>query len=97
MAEIGQLFQDHSFITLFAAAFTPIPYKVFTIAAGLFHIDILLFTLAAIIGRGARFGVIGYAVHRYGKRISTFLYDYFNLLSLVILLAIVVILFTSFK
>ena len=37
MAFVGELYQEHAFWSIFAAAFTPIPFKVFTSAAGVFH------------------------------------------------------------
>lgn len=60
MAKVGELYREHAFLSLLVAAFTPIPYKVFTIAAGVFHIDLLTFALASIIGRGARYILVAY-------------------------------------
>jgi membrane protein YqaA with SNARE-associated domain len=48
-------FERYGFWAIFAAGFTPIPYKVFTIAAGAAHMALLPFTLGSVIGRGARF------------------------------------------
>jgi len=48
-------FQRYGFWAIFAAGFTPIPYKVFTIAAGAAHMGLLPFTLGSLVGRGARF------------------------------------------
>jgi membrane protein YqaA with SNARE-associated domain len=48
-------FERYGFWAIFAAGFTPIPYKVFTIAAGAAHMALLPFTLGSLIGRGARF------------------------------------------
>ena len=45
---IGAKYQANAFLALFTAGFTPIPYKVFTIAAGVFHIGIPVFVVAAI-------------------------------------------------
>ena len=58
MAHVGKLFADNAFITILLAAFTPIPFKVFTIAAGLFHIDFFVFIIASLLGRGTRFFAI---------------------------------------
>ncbi|MFZ2832023.1 MAG: VTT domain-containing protein, partial [Minisyncoccia bacterium] len=52
---VQKLFMDNAFFAIFVAAFTPIPYKVFTIAAGLFGISIPTFIIASILGRGGRF------------------------------------------
>jgi membrane protein YqaA with SNARE-associated domain len=48
-------FARYGFWAIFAAGFTPIPYKVFTIAAGAAHMGLLPFTLGSMVGRGARF------------------------------------------
>lgn len=82
---VTEQFGRHAFLTIFIAAFTPIPYKVFTITAGLLHIPLLVFIAASLLGRGARFFFVGYALHRYGKRVSDILYSYFNAMSFLIL------------
>jgi membrane protein YqaA with SNARE-associated domain len=69
------------------AGFTPIPYKVFTIAAGFFEMSFGVFVLASAISRSARFylvaGIIGLLYKRFGDRISSFIDRYFNLLAVV--------------
>lgn len=63
------------------AGFTPIPYKVFTIAAGAFRIDFLVFVLASIAGRAGRFFLLAALIYRFGPSIRTFIDKYFNLLT----------------
>jgi membrane protein YqaA with SNARE-associated domain len=48
-------FERYGFWAIFAAGFTPIPYKVFTIAAGAAHMGLLPFTLGSAVGRGLRY------------------------------------------
>jgi len=48
-------FERYGFWAIFAAGFTPIPYKVFTIAAGAAHMGPLPFTPGSLVGRDARF------------------------------------------
>lgn len=55
------------------AAITPIPYKVFTIASGLFHFDFGLFVLGSAIGRPFRFFLVAGLIGRYGERIRPFI------------------------
>lgn len=75
------------------AGFTPIPYKVFTIAAGFFKMNFGIFVLASVISRSLRFfvvaGVIGLLFEKHGSRIEKFIDRYFNLLAVafVVLLA----------
>lgn len=62
------------------AGFTPIPYKVFTIAAGAFKIDFLVFVLASIAGRAGRFFLVSGIIYFFGPTIKSFIDRYFNLL-----------------
>ena len=95
MLYVGNLFSNNAFVTIFLAAFTPIPFKVFTIAAGLFHINFFVFIFACVLGRGTRFFATGYLLHRFGRQISAFLYKYFNIFSLIAALFIIAIIFFS--
>ncbi|MFH1398254.1 MAG: YqaA family protein [Candidatus Omnitrophota bacterium] len=52
---VGRMYADNALIAVFSAAFTPIPYKVFTIAAGLFKISLPTLIVASILGRAGRF------------------------------------------
>ena len=63
------------------AAFTPIPYKVFAITAGVLDMDRRSFIIASLIGRGARFMIIGVLVMIYGERIEEFIGDNFELVT----------------
>ena len=51
-------FADWGFLAVLAAGFSPIPYKVFTITAGVLSMAFLPFVLASFIGRGARFYLV---------------------------------------
>lgn len=75
MNHVGDLFNQHAFISILVAAFTPIPYKVFTIGAGLFSINFFTFILASILGRGARFFLVSYFVNKYGYKAKKFLLE----------------------
>jgi membrane protein YqaA with SNARE-associated domain len=67
------------------AGFTPIPYKVFTIAAGFFEMSFIPFLLASAISRTARFFIVALIIRtlykKYGDRIQHFIDRYFNLLA----------------
>ena len=63
------------------AGFTPIPYKVFTIAAGMFKINFTVFVLASMVSRSARFFLVGGLIYLFGPRIQRFIDRYFNLLA----------------
>lgn len=65
------------------AGFTPVPYKVFTIAAGFMRADFLVFFIASLLSRGARFFIVSFLIYRFGPSIRTFIDRYFNLLTYV--------------
>ena len=88
-ARVQALYAEHDFWVVFAAGFTPIPYKVITIAAGVFLINFPVFVLASIIGRSARFFLVAGLIRRYGPGIRSFVDRYFNLLSLLFLLLLI--------
>lgn len=82
MARVGELFADNAFLAIFVSAFTPIPYKVFTISAGIFKINFLTFVIASILGRGMRFFLVAYLMKLYGEKLGHLAYKYFNFFSL---------------
>lgn len=63
------------------AGFTPIPYKLFTISAGAFHINFGVFLLASTLSRSARFFLVGALIHRFGPAIQILIDRYFNLIT----------------
>ena len=60
------------------AGFTPIPYKLFSISAGAFGLDLKRFVLASIVGRGGRFFLVGLAILVFGESVKAFLDEYFD-------------------
>ncbi|MFC1512037.1 YqaA family protein [Candidatus Latescibacterota bacterium] len=64
------------------AGFTPIPYKVFTIAAGAFGMNFPLFVAVSAVSRGTRFFILGGLIWKFGQPIRSFIDRYFNLLSI---------------
>jgi membrane protein YqaA with SNARE-associated domain len=63
------------------AGFTPIPYKVFTISAGMFQINFMVFILASFFSRAARFFLVGGLIFTFGPQIQSFIDRYFNVLA----------------
>jgi membrane protein YqaA with SNARE-associated domain len=61
------------------AGFTPIPYKLFSISAGAFGLDLKRFVLASMVGRGGRFFLVGLAIMVFGEPVKAFLDEYFDL------------------
>ena len=58
---------------LFLAGFTPLPYKVFTIASGLIGFNILIFIVISLISRGLRFFIVSYLSYKFGNLFTEFM------------------------
>lgn len=78
---VGAMYDKYNFWIVFTAGFTPLPYKLFTIAGGMFDINFTMFLIASTISRGMRFFLIGWLIWRYGQPIKVFIDKYFNLLA----------------
>lgn len=79
--QVALFYQKWDFWAVFVAAFTPIPYKVFTLAAGVFHLSFPMFILASIIGRAARFFLVAALLWSFGSSVKQFIEKYFNWLT----------------
>lgn len=73
MEKVHHWYDQYGFWGVLAAAITPIPYKVFTIASGWFHFDFWLFVAASAVGRPFRFFLVAGLIGRYGERIRPFI------------------------
>lgn len=69
-------FKRWGFWAIFVAGFSPIPYKVFTIAAGVMSMALMPFTIASIIGRGARFFLVAGLMAWGGERMEAMLHKH---------------------
>jgi membrane protein YqaA with SNARE-associated domain len=69
------------FWAIFFAGLTPIPYKVFTLSAGVFSINFGIFVIASVLSRSIRFFVLAGLIFKFGKPIASFIDRYFNLLA----------------
>tara|TARA_B100000900_G_scaffold389764_1_gene382916 strand:+ start:63 stop:539 length:477 start_codon:yes stop_codon:yes gene_type:complete len=58
---------------LFLAGFTPLPYKIFTIASGLIGFNIIIFIIISLISRGLRFFVVSYLSYKFGNLFTKFM------------------------
>jgi membrane protein YqaA with SNARE-associated domain len=86
---VAEQYNQNAFWAVFTAGLTPIPYKVFTVAGGVFEIDFREFIFASVLGRSARFFAVAGLIRVFGPPIRVFIDRYFNLLSIafVVLLA----------
>jgi len=86
---VGDLYRANLVLALGTAGFTPIPYKVFTIAAGAFSVAFLPFVLISTVSRGARFFLVASLIRVWGPQIRSFIDRYFNVLTVVFVVALV--------
>ena len=94
MVTVKELFDQNAFWAIFISGFTPIPYKIFTISAGFFSINFFTFIVASIISRFLRFFIVGYIMKIFGKEMSKFAFKYFNILTLLFAVGIIVFIVT---
>ena len=71
------------------AGFTPIPYKVFTISAGAFLLNLIRFVIASLVSRSARFFLVAGLFFFFGPAINKFILRYFNILSIVFVVLLI--------
>lgn len=86
---VQSYYDQYNFWIVFVAAFTPIPYKVITIAAGVFGINFPMFMIASIVGRAGRMFLVAGLLYRFGEPIQKFIDKYFNLLTIILFAGIV--------
>ena len=82
-SKVGELYDDNAFLVIFTAAFTPIPYKACTIAAGVWDISLFTLIAASIAGRGLRFYSVAALMYFFGPVVKTWIERYFNVLTIV--------------
>ena len=95
---------NESFLTwlgiLFLAGFTPLPYKLFTIASGIISFNFFVFILISLISRGLRFYIVSYLSFKFGETFSRYMNQYgnkwFTILGIIILI-ISIIFYILFK
>ncbi len=75
-------YEKHGPLVIFAAGFSPIPYKVITITAGVSHFNLLLFVLISALSRGLRFFIVAGVVKMFGEPAIQFIDRYFDKLTL---------------
>jgi membrane protein YqaA with SNARE-associated domain len=88
-------FDSWGFWAVLVAGFSPVPYKIFTIAAGVLNLALLPFVMASIIGRGARFFLLAWCLAKFGPAIEPKLVRYIEYIgwAIVALLALVVVIY----
>lgn len=89
IVRVHNLFNKYEAWAIFLAGFTPIPFKVFTISAGIFYLNVKKFIIASFLGRGLRFFIIAILIMQFGQKIVDFIDKYFNILGIIVLVLVV--------
>jgi membrane protein YqaA with SNARE-associated domain len=79
---VERYYQKYDVWAVGIAGFTPIPYKVFTISAGVFVLDLKRFILVSLVSRSARFFLVGLVIFFFGEAAKTYLTKYINTFSI---------------
>jgi membrane protein YqaA with SNARE-associated domain len=87
--KIGELYNEYQAWAVGIAGFTPLPYKVFTIAAGAFKVDFPIFVIASAVSRSARFFIVAGLIYKFGPAVKALIEKYFNLFSIVFVVLLV--------
>lgn len=87
--KVVALYEQNAFWTVFTAAFTPIPYKVITIAAGVCKIDFWTLVVGSLLGRNLRFFFVAGALFFFGAPVKRIIEKYFDVLSIVFTVVLV--------
>ena len=83
------LYNENGIWIVLGAGFTPFPFKFITIASGFFHLNIYLFIIVALIGRGSRFYLIAILLRIFSNWIKNFIDKYFNLLAILFFILLI--------
>ncbi len=86
---VQRLYARWDFWAIFAAGFTPIPYKVFTLSAGVFNISLAIFVFASTISRSARFFLVAGLIYKFGPPIQGFIDRHFDRLAWLFLILLI--------
>jgi membrane protein YqaA with SNARE-associated domain len=81
---VEQLYQNNAGWAIFTAAFTPIPYKIFTIAAGVCSVPLATLVVASVLGRSGRFFLVATVMWLFGTRARDFLDRYLELVTILL-------------
>lgn len=89
--KVEKYFKEHGTLAIFIAAFSPIPYKIFTITAGVLRFNIWKMIIVSILGRGGRFFAEAVFLMIWGQQILGFLIDYFEIATLLFVAIVILI------
>lgn len=91
LAAVEKMYEKYGSAAVFFSAFTPIPYKIFTIASGILNMNFFKFMIASFFGRGARFFIVSLVLMFFGEAVKKYLEPIIIAVSIVIVIFFVII------
>lgn len=73
LESVEKMYAEYGSFAVFFSAFTPIPYKIFTIASGILKMNFLKFFVASLFGRGARFFLVSLVLMFFGEAVKKYI------------------------
>jgi membrane protein YqaA with SNARE-associated domain len=70
MSVVSEKYANNAFLSIFAGALIPLPYKVLTISAGIFGISLFALIIASALGRGIKFFIVAASIRIFGKKVE---------------------------
>lgn len=90
LVRLEELLRGSIFIATFLAAFTPAPWKIYALSAGLFSAPLGVFLIASILGRATRFFLYSYIVHLFGAAIARIVLKYFTIFTILAVIIFII-------
>ena len=87
--EFEDYYHEYGAWIVFGAGITPFPYKIITIASGVVHLDLVVFTVASFLARGMRFFLVAWLLKKYGAPMKVFIEKHLGILSVLFLLLLI--------
>ena len=85
------MYKEYGSFAVFFSAFTPVPYKIFTIGSGILRMNFLKFFSVSLLGRGARFYLVSLVLMFFGEAVKQHLESIILIVSIIIVLFCVVV------
>ena len=82
-------FDEYGIWVIAIAGFSPVPYKIFTITAGVMSMHVIPFIAMSLLSRGARYYLVSFLVKRYGERCDVWLQKYIDRLGYALVVVVI--------
>ena len=86
---LKEYYNNYGIWFVLIAGFTPLPFKIITIASGLFQLNLIIFIFCSLISRGCRFYLIASLLYVFGEVIKKFIDKYFNFLTVLFFILLI--------